>query len=78
MADIPQAAIAAGVAAVLADPDLVERGYSFEAEELVTTVLEAAAPRLREAWLATVIGYRTDIDGRVYHPADVTIIRRAG
>ena len=32
------------------------------------------APHLRAAWAATVTGYR--IGDSVYHPADVTIIRK--
>jgi len=68
MNEIPHAAFIAAEEA-LPDDCVLSAGA-------LIAVLAAAAPHLHAAWLATVIGYRIDIDGRVYHPADVTIIRK--
>jgi hypothetical protein len=50
------------------------RNWGRVPDDQVARLLAGAAPHLHAAWLATVTGYL--IDGSVYHPADVQIIRK--
>jgi hypothetical protein len=72
--DLPQAAAAAAAQALRHPPDGAGMTMAEWDHARAIAAIDAAAPHLHAAWLATVIGYR--IDGRIYHPADVTIIRR--